>query len=405
MIKRSPDWLQGRVVRRQFMLPTRLPKEMVFKVAETRDEFEQALGLVYEAYLEQGLISSNQQAQRFTKYHAFPYSTVIVGKWKDEVVATLMVIMDSPLGLPADAGWDLEGIRGLGDRVAEISSLAIKRGWRRRRGFILMPLVKFLYEYAVKYAGVDHFVAITNQSARFFYRHILRFQDLDQRLAGKSYQFVKTDRPWGMTLDLRRARKEFRRASVGKSDSRNIFRFFCERRFEGFQFPKREFFKSFDSVLDAKVLQMFFCQGPLSASDISDEDREFLRSVYHFNEFRKVIPPGLIPGRLDRKHPRFPVRIKGFLRGSTEAVSLPIEILEVSQRGLVIRAHEIQLSGFKMRLCFPISDQKTVELEASPVWMKAGGLIGLKISRITDGTWGSYIRYLEGSLRNRPKAE
>ncbi|MCB0366318.1 MAG: PilZ domain-containing protein [Bdellovibrionaceae bacterium] len=398
-IKRLPDAIQGKLIRRQLHLPLVLPGDMVFKIADTKEEFAQALALVYEAYLEQGLISCNQHAQRFTKYHASPFSTVIVGKWQDEVVATLTVIVDSPLGLPADAGWDLDDLRRWGDRVAEISSLAIKRGWRRKRGFILMPLVKFLYEYAIKYAGVDRFVAVTNESARFFYRHILLFEDLEPKSTGKSYQFVKTNCPWGMTLNLRRARGDFRRVSVGKGEGQNIFRFFCERQFAGFHYPERSFFKSLDPVLAPHDLRELLKCGVLGGLEISDPDREFLRSAYHFQEFKQLIPMESPSVQKDRQHPRFPVRIKGQVNKSGSQRPIPIEIFEVSEKGLMIRLSGESLLLSNMTLRFLVSPWQSVEVEAQPVWCKPGGIMGLRIHKVNRSIWGAYMQYLEGDLK------
>jgi hypothetical protein len=81
-------------------LPDELKRSVVIKFAETKDEYEQAFSLVYNTYLNIGVIKPNRSNLRLTLYHALPTTKVLIVKKNKTVISTLTTILDNPLGLP-----------------------------------------------------------------------------------------------------------------------------------------------------------------------------------------------------------------------------------------------------------------------------------------------------------------
>ena len=122
-----PKKLQHKILRRLINLEEVLEEEIQFKVAENQDELEQALEIVHESYLSKRLIKAEDSQLRVTKYQCLPTTRVLVAKIGEDVVATMTVILDTPMGLPIETVTDIQAFRKQGLRIAEISSLGIKR--------------------------------------------------------------------------------------------------------------------------------------------------------------------------------------------------------------------------------------------------------------------------------------
>ena len=161
---------------------------------------------------------------RITKYHALPSSSTLIALWDDKIVGTVSIIRDSALGFPSNKIVDTSELKKDGTRVAEISSLAIHKDYRRRSGYFLFPLLKFLYEYCIYYFGVDIMFISVNPKHVDFYKSILFFKGLDQQVA--EYDFVNGAPAVLMYLDLREAYERFATNYGDKPPTKNLFNYF-----------------------------------------------------------------------------------------------------------------------------------------------------------------------------------
>jgi hypothetical protein len=173
---------------------------------------------------------------RITKYHALPSTSVLVGKLNGEVVSTVTVVLDSPLGLPADSQWDLSELRKKAPRIAEISALTIRKDLQKRRGKILMPLCVYMFKFVTRYAGVDLIVAATTDSVRDFYRSYLLFEPVGN---GKpvTYDFVKGVLANAQYLDCRTSHDRYQSVYGREPDHFNLFKYAFQTEFSEFKFP------------------------------------------------------------------------------------------------------------------------------------------------------------------------
>ena len=77
--------------------------DIEFKVAATQDERMAAFQLVYESYLQTGLIEPNPYQMRVTPYHLLPTTEVFVATCQGETIFTGTLVADGELGLPMES--------------------------------------------------------------------------------------------------------------------------------------------------------------------------------------------------------------------------------------------------------------------------------------------------------------
>ena len=120
---------------------------LVLKIAETREELEACFKLLHDAYVDSGFMKPHPSGMRVTIYHALPTTTTLCAKYDGKVVGTISLIRESALGVPLQKIFDLSAVRAKKGQIAEVSALAVHKGFRRTGGSILFPLMMFMYEY------------------------------------------------------------------------------------------------------------------------------------------------------------------------------------------------------------------------------------------------------------------
>lgn len=148
------------------------------KIAETSDEYEQALSLVYQEYVDAGYIPDpNPEGKIFSVYNLLPETAVFIAKTYLTVVSTLTQIFDSELfGLPMDSIYhdELSELREKGRKIVELGALATQRGFRWQNLF--MYLCQTMYWYA-QYKDVDDLCITINPKHVRFYKTIFLFEE------------------------------------------------------------------------------------------------------------------------------------------------------------------------------------------------------------------------------------
>ena len=84
-----PKNLKYRVYRQLVNIPSELPKNLIFKIAETQQELEGAFALLHDSYVDVGLMTPDLSGMRVTAYHTLPSSTTLIGKIGKEIVANI----------------------------------------------------------------------------------------------------------------------------------------------------------------------------------------------------------------------------------------------------------------------------------------------------------------------------
>jgi hypothetical protein len=228
LLKRLPYPISGHLVRRGLLIDRNRASDILFKVADTRDELDAAYRLVHDVYVKEGYSDQHESGMRVNLRYALPTTATVIGKLADQVVITLTVIGDSPLGLPMDMIFseELYRLRCRGRYIAEVGALASHCSFRRRQQAIALFADKAIVRYAIRNLGADDMVIAVNPKHEWVYRHLLLFETISRGV--KDYHYVNDAPAIAMRLDLNTCEERWRRAYAGRPARRNFHEFFIE---------------------------------------------------------------------------------------------------------------------------------------------------------------------------------
>ncbi|MFT3959982.1 GNAT family N-acetyltransferase [Propionivibrio sp.] len=318
---------------------------LVLKIAETREELEACFKLLHDAYVDSGFMKPHPSGMRVTIYHALPTTTTLCAKYDGKVVGTISLIRESALGVPLQKIFDLSAVRAKKGQIAEVSALAVHKGFRRTGGSILFPLMKFMYEYCTTFFDTRHLVIAVNPSHIEMYESLLFFQRLTANVV-ENYDFVNGAPAVGATLDLKEAPEIFRKHYASKPPHRNLYAYFTQIKLPNIEFPNRRFYTTNDPVLTPDLIDYFFNVRTDTFRNLSARKKVLLHTIYDLPDYREVLPElstgaDAIP---IRRHERFSVRCPAKLivqgQGTEEGHGIPIEVIEVSRYGFQARANK-----------------------------------------------------------------
>ena len=315
---------------------------LIFKIAETREEFEGCFRLLHDAYVRNGYMEPDPSRMRVTVYNALPTTTTLCALFDNKVVGTLSLIRESAIGLPLQRAFDLTSVRAKRGNIAEVSGLAIDPAFQQRGGMILMPLMKCLYEHCTTFFDTRHLVIAVNPRHIETYEALLFFRRLSANVV-PGYDFVNGAPAVGATLDLRNAPELLRKCYGERPLRRNLHHYFMVMRLPNIKMPDRRFFTANDPLMTPDLIDHFFNRKTNVFATLSDRKKMLLHAIYDLPDFRKVLPPLSLPtgAAMVRQHRRFSVRCPGRL-SSTEGkeAAITIEVSDVSRYGFRAQARQ-----------------------------------------------------------------
>jgi hypothetical protein len=331
LVLSAPKFVRSPVLRQMIHFPQEIPQDLRFKVAETKEELEQAFALLHDAYVKESLMTPHPSGMRVTKYHALPSTTTLIALQGSLVVGTVSLVRQSAFGIPLESIFTLNKVPP-GSRVAEVSSLAIRNGFQQQRGRILFPLLKFMFHYSTDYFGVTHFVIAVNPKWYDFYESVLLFQPLSRKMVD-SYDFVNGAPAVGGMLDLKASARNYMQLYGNKSLKHNLAHFFLDVECTNMEFPLRKKSVISDPVLSVDLMRHFFIEQTGTFDKLNDFEKLILRELYNTPEYMKLIPAPNVIQLKARKEKRFETRLHGRIP-MPEDRSVRIEVQNVCENGL-----------------------------------------------------------------------
>lgn len=390
-----PPIIKSPLIRSLVEFPHDISPTLRFKVAETESELEQAFKLLHDAYVSENLMTPHQSGLRVTKYHALPSTTTLIALENQTVVGTVSLIRQSSFGLPLESIFDLS-CAPTDSRVAEVSSLAIKKEYQSQRGRILFPLLKFLYHYSYEYFGVSHFVIAVNPKWIDFYTSVLLFSPLSKKVV-ENYSFVNGAPAVGGILNLSLAQKIYYQVYNKKPQKRNLSAFFQDLEGKNMEFPLRKKGVISDPILSPKLLKTFFIDKTDCLSNMNDFELSVLRELYNHSDYLKLIPqPKVVPLKKARKEKRFETSLQGRLLQPNN-LSIRIIIRNVGLGGVGGIINSANTEAGPHRLLLNIEENRPCEVVGHFTWLNANGHFGFKISE-ADPQWAYFIQNLDQQL-------
>ena len=151
-------------------------------VVSSQVELNSAQRILYREYKSRDLCQENQSGLYFNPYSFLSTTRIFVSKRASEIVATISVIGDGKIGLPADTLYrdELLRFRNKGFRIIEVGALALDQSRYKKRTFSFGSIRKFnrmstlfagMINYIRKYTNATHLVIMVNPKHRFIYEY------------------------------------------------------------------------------------------------------------------------------------------------------------------------------------------------------------------------------------------
>lgn len=395
LLLKLPAFIKTPLLRKIVTFPKDIPNSIYFKVAETQEELEQAFKLLHEAYVKENLMSPHPSGMRITKYHTLPSTTTLIAVENNEVVGTVSLIRQSSFGLPLSAIFDISDVAP-GSRLAEVSALAIKSKYLHQRGRILFPLLKFLFHYSQDYFGVSHFVIAVNPKWIDFYKSILVFKPLSEKIV-ENYSFVNGAPAVGGILDLQKLPEVYYKAYAHKKKNKNLYSFFTELHRKNMEFPLRKKSIISDPMLSPELLQHFFIKSSECLKNMSPIEHAILRELYDHPDYLKLIPESNVVNlRKKRIAKRLELALNGrLLLPDNRSVQLIIQDANCNGIGGFIQEY-IELDG-PQKILVNIEDFSACELSGEFVRIEKNGQFGFTILGSCK-RWPEFVKTLDSRL-------
>ena len=149
-----------------------------YRIAETREDIEGAVRLVYRNYVELKYCNLNRFGVHFYLYDVLPETRTLVALHGERVVATLTLVFDSALGLPSGKLYpaELEALRDAGRRLVEVSKLSVDRDLGARGLAVLKGLFRLGWLVSARVHGSTDFVIMVEPHHERFYARSLLFE-------------------------------------------------------------------------------------------------------------------------------------------------------------------------------------------------------------------------------------
>ncbi len=204
-------------------------KGITLKIADTKDEFEQAFRLLHDMYVNQGFMHPHPSGMRISLHNAAPFTIVIVAKIKDKVILTTSLYVDSFLGIPADSTFreEIGTLRAQGRYFGEVGSLAAHPDSRSTDATLQLHMQKMILLYSINYLKLDDLIITVICKHQSYYRHILLLQTIGE---AKCYSSANDTPVIPMRLSLENVQQRYS----------NAYKFFPpERKLDDFIFHKQ----------------------------------------------------------------------------------------------------------------------------------------------------------------------
>jgi hypothetical protein len=252
------------------------------KQAETQEELEAAYRLVHQSYVEAGYLDPHPSGLRVRAFEVLPQTATFIAIENGEVIGTISLIVDSPLGLPMEESYreEVNALRHQGRRIAEVSSLAVTKGSRNLGIFV--RLCKYMTLFAISVGVEDLCIGISPEHAPFF-KEVYLFETMGEV---RSYSSTKEDPVVALRLDLNTFPALCRAAYNGVDADANFYNYMFVYQPEWVKYPQNS--KRFCPMTPA-MLRYFLVEQTDVLRQASPITFSYLQSCYRHINFHQML--------------------------------------------------------------------------------------------------------------------
>lgn len=352
--------------------------DLIVKIAENKEELEGAFQVIYRSYLEMGYCTASESEMRLTLHHALPTTSVIIAKYKGKVVGTLSLVRNNNLKLPCEKEWNIDFLKANDRRVAEITSLAIDKEFRRvQKGNIFLPVLKYMYEFSTKCFGTEILAIVIHPREKAFYEGLFLFSPIDKKVVQDYYGAPAV----ALYLDLIATKPIYEKKYNHKRTSKNVYHFFVEFNSKNLIMPKKNLYSVDYPVLNKELFKYFFFEKSTVGHDVDSETLANILSHY--------------PGRQDlRIATRFSVDIEASVFCTDLQKRNKIIIKNISESGIRVISLNSELGHMQSAKNYQIQfDYKgsTFEMLVENQWVKMDSQAGFKV-KSNQLNWHRFLK-------------
>lgn len=226
-----PEDLRKKIIRNNLPGFKLNQDDLIFRPAETLDDYIKSFRLVHDVYVESGYIDPSPTALRLVPQHSNPETKVFLGCTNCNNVRTpvytVSLFPDSAAGLPMDNCFkkEIDRLRNIGRRVAEVGCLASNPDFRKQDMNIPMLGNRIVHQYATRYLNIDDLVITVHPKYRWVYEDVLLFEKLG---SVSEYAYVKNHPAIAMRINLHDMEEKYKRIYSNFPLPKNLHRFFFE---------------------------------------------------------------------------------------------------------------------------------------------------------------------------------
>lgn len=391
-----PEKLRYDIIRNSLKIPFQEDPGITYKLAETESEFQQAYSLLHDSYVEQGFIHPQKSGMRLLPHFILPNSVTLVAvNTNKEVVGTLTIIKKSALPLPMEKEFSLEHIKSLGENYAEISALAVKRGYRRANGgSVFLFMLNFMYHYCVDQLNLKYLSIVIHPRDEDFYAGLMFFK----RIPNQDIVNYMGAPALAMYLDLDEAYIRFDQTYSHLPPEKDLLAFFM-RKFGNLKYVERPYYlTSFSTVTPEIFTSLFVEKGHIFDLMSYSEYRIVKRDLLSTN-----LAPYLDESYFKDVCGRSEVRVTANMRAKAviDGAVVRMDVSDVSGAGIRICLRETEKSptvNQDIHLQIDIGSEVSSKVLGKVIWEKHP-YYGVKISQC-DQEWSRLVDYLYCGSQN-----
>ncbi|NDY72380.1 N-acyl-L-homoserine lactone synthetase [Desulfobacter hydrogenophilus] len=203
-----------------------------FCEASSVEDYMSCFKLLHDVYVDAGFIQPSSIPLRIIPHHSDPESRVFMACLTDNQaentpIYTASIFPDNEQGLPMDTGFkqQVDVLRNQDRRLVEVGCLASDPLYRKGNKNIPMLGNRMLVSYAINTIRADDLLITTHPKYLKIYEDILLFEKIGQI---PSFSYVNNNPAVALRLNLKTARRRFKKVYAKKPKEKNLYHFFFE---------------------------------------------------------------------------------------------------------------------------------------------------------------------------------
>ncbi|MFP4242389.1 MAG: N-acyl amino acid synthase FeeM domain-containing protein [Chitinispirillaceae bacterium] len=256
ILKQIVDYQISLMFKKRIIFDQNRTTDFVLKIADTREELEQAFRLLHDTYVREKFMKPHPSGLRIRFHNAAPCTVVIVGKKAGEVVLTTSLYVDSFLGIPADTTFreEIGKLRSEGRYFAEVGSLAAREDVRSADSTLQLLLQKMILLYSIRYLKLDDLIITVVCKHESYYRHILLFEPIGE---SRCYEGANNASVVPMRLNLEQLEQKYKEAYKYLPKNKKLDQFVFRETSPAIILPEKQAPKR---IWNKDLIDYFFCR-------------------------------------------------------------------------------------------------------------------------------------------------